>query len=149
LLYCPLPSLTQPWSITRDRYLVARIWCHVLDFATCLFIHPTGNLLSTGNILIMFLPQVTPFSFFPQVTPFPPGKLSVVCEIQVGLVQWEFSRDFACSLTPLPILRAVVFVVVIVFVVVVVIIEHTLPVVFPPPPPSPSRPVIVHNPMPA
>jgi hypothetical protein len=47
-------------------------------------------LLSTENVLIVFLPQVTLF---------PPGKLSAVHEIQVGLSGRDFSRDFVCSLT--------------------------------------------------
>jgi hypothetical protein len=54
-------------------------------------VRPTGNLLFTENVLILFLPQVNPG--------FLPGKLSAICEIQVGLDGQDFSRDFVCSLT--------------------------------------------------
>jgi hypothetical protein len=68
-------------------------------------VRPTRNLLSAENDIIVFIPQVTPFPLFPRVTPFPPGKLFVIpklfviCEIQVGLAGWDFSRDFVCSPT--------------------------------------------------
>ncbi len=91
------PILSQSWSVHYSGQVNQKRGGGVrFLILPCLSsrVHPTENLLFTGNVLILFLPQVT--------SGFLPGKLSVIHEIHVGLASWDFSRDFVCSLTHSP-----------------------------------------------